>query len=79
MIPDKIYIRRYSYGALLDGYFETPQKMKSGENIEYIRKDTLLRWAKEKTDKLFETELDSEHDYGKRTAFLELIDKLNSL
>ena len=44
-VPDKIYIQRYSYGALLDGYSETPKKMAEGENIEYIRKDALLEWA----------------------------------
>ena len=43
--PDKIYIQRYSYGALSDGYSETPKKMAEGENIEYIRKDALLEWA----------------------------------
>jgi len=40
--PDKIYIGRYNYGALLSDWTEQPRKFAFGENICYIRKDALL-------------------------------------
>ena len=45
--------------------------------IQYIRKDLLLKWAK---DNLLECEASNdETDYGRIDAYKKLIDKLNSL
>ena len=70
--PDKIYIQRYSYGALLDGYSETPKKMAEGENIEYIRKDALLMYLKGSMAIC----LRGSHT---RDVLQSIIDKINSL
>lgn len=45
-----------------------------GENIEYIRKDALLEWARERLD--FACALKSE---GQKTVCKEFIDKIESL
>ena len=87
--PDKIFIQRYSYGALLDGYSETPKEMAGGENIEFIRKDALLEWAKEQHKHFSEREQEEASAYGaspdaiffsgKCDAFKSLISKLQEL
>ena len=66
--------------------FIKPEKIKvemipGGElpnvGIQYIRKDLLLKWAK---DNLLECEASNdETDYGRIDAYKKLIDKLNSL
>lgn len=76
--PDKIYLAESLIKAPYGNKW-SPTPYESRENSEYIRKDALLEWAKEKADTLFKTELNSAKDYGARTAFLELIDKINSL
>ena len=75
MTPDKIYI----YPP-----FDHPNSLteKTNENeIEYIHKDALLEWAKEKYEEYRQKE---EHDgyhmyYGQRDAFQQVIEKLSSI
>lgn len=64
--PDKIYVELCS-----DGVYSHEKKWEGSHNIEYIRKDALLEWAREKYEEY--------HDRREMFAFGELIDKLNSL
>ena len=77
--PDKIYIDNFSCYAI------EPRESDSiiaGKELCYIRKDTLLEWAKEKhkeyTEKMVAKNMDETH-WGQRNAFQQMIDKLNSL
>lgn len=59
--PDKIYLQRVpSNQEVIDGWTVEPVKHTVLEDIEYIRKDALLEWAKEKKKQLLEQE--SEND-----------------
>lgn len=52
------------------------------EKVEYIRKDTLLEWAKEKYDEYDRRLVGFPDDgtyWGQRNAFQQLIDKINKL
>ena len=77
--PDKIFIQRYSYGALLDGYSETPKKMAGGENIEFIRKDALLGWLEKTAEDYKKRSDEGELVWQQWSAFNQVIDKLNQL
>ena len=68
--PDKIYVAE-SLIKTLYGNEWSPTPYVSRENIEYIRKDTLMEWAKEK--------LQEKHAPQFRDAIGQLIDKLNSI
>ena len=72
MVPDKIYIRTGMSGLLYGS------KGKSFESdVEYIRKEALLEWAK---DKLLDCEISNdETDYGRIEAYQNVIDKLNEM
>lgn len=79
--PDKIY-RTTTYldndrGKVV--YKEIP--VKGAENIEYIRKDALLEWAKDELKLSKDVERVSEKSYeeGRQQVALNLIDKLNSM
>ena len=45
------------------------------KDIEYIRKDALLEWAEEEMMKAAK----QSDSYGRRNAFMDVIDKLNSI
>lgn len=75
-VPDKLYIGRRNYGPLIGGWKSQPFTSKQIESIEYIRKDTLLEWAKEcfrLQDK------GSWYSKGAADAFSRVIDKLNEM
>lgn len=68
--PDKIYTNNRG------GYTELPIFSQADANIEYIRKDALMEWAKEcfrLQDK------GSWYSKGAADAFSEVINKLNSI
>ena len=67
--PDKIYLHPYA----TDGIYEVETRP-SSDTIKYIRKDTLLEWARERLD--FACALKSE---GQKTVCKEFIDKIESL
>ena len=74
--PDKIYTDNRGV------YAELPIFSQADANVEYIRKDALLEWAKEQLDILNKQTLlhpDDEVFWGQRNAFKQLIDKLNSM
>ena len=76
MAPDKIYIEQKA--VMYDLVNTEPCKP---DDYEYIRKDALLEWAKEKFSDLtkkFEAQ-DDPVWWGQRNAFQQMIDKLNSL
>jgi len=65
--PDKIYLHGY---PLRNGFTTlTDHKV---ENVEYIRKDALLEWAKE-------TYLNESASAVRKVCFKQLIEKLESL
>jgi hypothetical protein len=66
--PDKIYIQTHKGETLSSKWTTIP--FRDFENEEYIRKDALLEWLEKKVPL----------SYGLATdAFIEIIDKLNSL
>lgn len=70
--PDKIYIRTGMSGLLYGS------KEKSFEtDAEYIRKDTLLEWAKKELETRRNT--GDDYFYPAIVALNDLIEKLNSL
>lgn len=72
--PDKMYMPN----ELLS---EEWQRHIEGQDTEYIRKDALLEWAKEKYVQadMNANATDDRIHYGELLAFKELIDKLNTL
>lgn len=72
-VPDKIYTTENHHG-----WYETNE---GGDKIEYIRKDTLLEWAKEQLNKYKQMDEDFQGDVfiGNRHAFAEVIAKIESL
>lgn len=80
--PDKIYLHGYSFDDEPCKAWERGPKVKGmrgypAQHAEYIRKDSLLEWAK---DNLLECEVSNDDaDYGRIDAYKKLIDKLNSL
>ena len=62
-VPDKIFLPRFVYEKWL---YQTSDSDDETE-VEYIRKDALLEWAKENRDSLG------------RLSYGEFIDKLNSM
>ena len=65
--PDKIYVS-IGYEA---------QTKPFHHSIEYIRKDALLEWAKEK-NKMIDTE-DGDYSLGYVSAMIDLIEKIESI
>lgn len=72
--PDKIYMPN----ELLS---EEWQKHVEGEDTEYIRKEALLKWAREKKDQVSIglNAYDMGEENGKAEILNALIDKINSL
>lgn len=72
--PDKIYVKEFGEGmSSLWSRVKLPKTTAIAQH-EYIRKDALLEWAKERLD--FACALKSE---GQKTVCKEFIDKIESL
>ena len=71
--PDKIYVRKYRDGETSMFWDEEPyeDEIAGIEAVEYIRKDTLLEWAKEKQYESLTIVADN--------FWQEVIDKLNEM
>lgn len=78
MTPDKIYVHVRTEPRPSITFSEVPEK--NSTNEEYIRKDTLMEWAKEHK-RVIETHGDERDAYlrGEYSALSSLIDKLNSI
>lgn len=81
MIPDKIYIGAVTLSSnspseeyLLPDWHLRPNTKVT--NVEYIRKDALLEWAKGEVKYYLDKE---EYDMGWNMAIEKLIAKLNSM
>ena len=78
--PDKIYVtidrpaEKVLYNPELVGVAWS-KKDKSCEHIEYIRKDALLKWAKER----FQQTISNVGCYTGHSVWQEVIEKLESL
>lgn len=75
--PDKIYLQiDDTYGTMYVNYDKYDV-----ENIEYIRKDALLEWAKAEIELSKEVECVSEKSYeeGRQQVAQNLIDKIELL
>lgn len=64
--PDKIYTDNRGV------YAECPVFSQAGVNVEYIRKDALLEWAKE-------TYLNENASAIRKVCYKQLVDKINSM
>lgn len=73
MTPDKIYTDNRSV------YAELPIFSQSNANIEYIRKEALLEWAKMKKGDIKKVDWDGDYYFGLDFMLDELIDKLNEI
>ena len=71
-IPDKLFISRGKDGKLHHSYWTTDQQLIPFEDVEYIRKDTLLEWAKE-------TYLCENASAIRKVCFKQLVEKLLSM
>lgn len=71
MAPDKIYTDNRGV------YAELPIFSQADANVEYIRKDALLEWAKKK-NKRIDTE-EGDYSLGYVSAMIDLIEKLNTI
>ena len=69
MAPDKIYLNKY---MIRPGMLYPAQYPADTPEFEYIRKDTLLEWAKE-------TYLNENASAIRKVCHKQLIDKLNSM
>ena len=81
MMPDKIYVREYPDG--LNQFWDRKERddMVAVIYHEYIRKDTLLEWAKvykEGADALTRGRTDNP-SWGESVAMKNLINEINSL
>ena len=79
--PDKIKIVRFSDTKELSDYWVLENKTKN-EDIEYIRKDALLEWAKEAHDSGPIKDSADKGDawsIGYLCSTADLIDRLNTL
>ena len=77
MVPDKIYTDNRGV------YAELPVFSQADANVEYLRKDALLEWAKEKKKQLFEQESENDEPSdvaaGINAGLDMIIGKLNSM
>ena len=77
MVPDKIYLQQYDTDTVIslnkynidEEWTEVPLNVEVAKDIEYIRKDTLLEWAKNMKKGADPIE----------KAYQTIIDKLNSM
>ena len=80
--PDKIYLTRLSYGAILGQYSDKPQAPKDGEAIEYIRRDAILEYINKEiavNNEWKEAVPDDRFFGGVSVALENLKDKLDEL
>jgi hypothetical protein len=82
MMPDKIYVPilpRIENSIISEHCVGTAWDNKEHITIpdieEYIRKDALLEWVKEEMMKTIK----QSDAYGRRNAFMDVIDKINSI
>ncbi len=74
--PDKLYISRLIYETW---QYQTPDPDDNTE-VEYIRKDALMEWVKERREAVAkEVVIQEGVRLGADAAFEELIDKLNEM
>ena len=50
--PDKIYIEQFPEGHFSDAWHQHDQSTRTIKAHEYIRKDALLEWSKEKNQEI---------------------------
>lgn len=75
--PDKIYLQRVpSNQEVIDGWTVEPVKHTVLEDIEYIRKDALMEWAKKEME---EWSSESNTAQGVKMGLTLVIDKIESL
>lgn len=72
-VPDKLYISSLVYDTFI---YQTPDPDDETQ-VEYIRKDALLEWAK-KNNKRIDTE-DGDYSLGYVSAMIDIIEKIESL
>ena len=75
MTPDKIYVHVRTEPRPSITFSEALEE--NSLNVEYIRKDALLGWAKKKNQRIDTGEGD--YSLGYVSAMIDLIDKLNSM
>lgn len=75
--PDKIYLNTPKIQPELDNTTWDTKTYDDCENIKYIRKDALLKWAKEKNKRIDTDEGD--YSLGYVSAVIDLIEKIESL
>ena len=68
MLPDKIYVKMFSYGV---GYVNSSEEKLKGEGIEFIRKEALIEWAESKHNDTDNMDV--------RASMRMLINKLNEM
>lgn len=69
--PDKLYLSWIIWGSFIN----TIRDPDNDTQVEYICKDALLEWAEEEMMKAAR----SSEAYGRRNAFMDVIDKIESL
>lgn len=78
--PNKIYVASYNGEAFSHSW--TMEPLGDTTATEYIRKEALLEWAKEKYEE-YDTAASGFPDdgtyWGQRNAFRQIIDKINSI
>lgn len=78
-VLDKIYLLDCQALGMSHSWYDKPQVvegiMVKPENVEYVRKDLLLEWAK----KQYREYVNNPFYAGERDAYTQLIKKLNSL
>lgn len=80
MAPDKIYLYQEKPK---DSFDENWHESTASDvlNVEYIRKDLLLEWAKQekRNTSIGLSEYDAGHENGRMELLNDLIDKINTL
>lgn len=78
MAPDKIYLNTPKIQPELDNTTCDTKTYANCENVEYIRKEALLEWAKNLKDRWEEPPM-SRHSPGCVFMLEQVINKLNSM
>lgn len=73
-MPDKLY----GWTGVLGSYYASPRKPEEVNSEEYIRKDSLMKWAKEKQEqmKIEAGGCSNMLAAGKLLAYGEIIEKI---
>ena len=78
MAPDKIYVKEFNEGiSQMWSSIKAADWTTAIAQHEYIRKDALIEWAKEKNTRLDGT--GGDYTQGYIHAMIDLIEKLNSM